>query len=78
MNYRGPPTLAWAREPPHALACSATCLPPANKPRTRARAQGSIMTLPRTFTHPIDEASPLWEYRDRLSEAHGQARRQLP
>ena len=28
--------------------------------------------LARTFTHVIDEQSPLWPYRDNVAEAHGQ------
>ena len=33
---------------------------------------GSILFLPRTFTHKIDSSSPFWPYRDALSDAHGQ------
>ena len=31
----------------------------------------SLMHLPRTITHVIDEESPFWSYRDALYEAHG-------
>ncbi|CAK0910826.1 unnamed protein product [Prorocentrum cordatum] len=33
---------------------------------------GSMLFLPRTFTHKIDKASPFWPYREALCEAHGQ------
>ena len=34
--------------------------------------QGSVLFLPRTFTHKIDPTSPFWPYREALCEAHGQ------
>ena len=33
--------------------------------------QGSVLFLPRTFTHKIDPTSPFWPYREALCEAHG-------